>query len=148
MVVLRPRAVDADRAADFQVEPDPQEPGAFIVLGRKPERWILQTDFENDEAVGYLADRLARAGVEKALFEAGAEEGCTVTIGGISFEWEPMTTAGEDVVLTSRGTDPRLGRTTRASAAERKRASQVRRGLIDEDQYDDEAPASRERWQG
>ena len=26
------------------------------VLGAKPERWIAQTDFDNDEAVGYLAD--------------------------------------------------------------------------------------------
>jgi len=30
------------------------------VRGTKPERWVRQTDFSNDEAVGYLADRLAR----------------------------------------------------------------------------------------
>ena len=30
--------------------------------GRKPTRWVRQTDFANDEAVGYLADRLARLG--------------------------------------------------------------------------------------
>jgi Obg family GTPase CgtA-like protein len=29
------------------------------VRGEKPERWVRQTDFDNDEAVGYLADRLA-----------------------------------------------------------------------------------------
>ena len=28
---------------------------------------MRQTDFTNDEAVGYLADRLARLGVEEAL---------------------------------------------------------------------------------
>ena len=33
---------------------------------------MRQTDFANDEAVGYLADRLARLGVEEALLEAGA----------------------------------------------------------------------------
>ena len=41
--------------------------------GEKPERWVRQTDFTNDEAVGYLADRLARLGVEEALAKAGAQ---------------------------------------------------------------------------
>lgn len=40
--------------------------------GTRPERWIAQTDFGNDEAVGYLGDRLARLGVEDALFKNGA----------------------------------------------------------------------------
>ncbi|KQB86938.1 GTPase ObgE [Corynebacterium lowii] len=153
--VIRPRAVDARANSrgrggkqDFEVLPDPEEPGAYIVRGNKPERWIVQTDFENDEAVGYLADRLARAGVEEALFKAGAQEGATVTIGEVTFEWEPLTTAGDDLTMTARGTDPRLARNTRASAAERKRASQARRGLIDEYQYDDEGPSDRDRWQG
>ena len=48
------------------------ETGGFVVRGAKPERWIVQTHFDNDEAVGYLADRLARLGVEAALAEAGA----------------------------------------------------------------------------
>ena len=42
---------------------------------RRPERWVRQTNFDNDEAVGYLADRLARLGVEDALAKAGAEPG-------------------------------------------------------------------------
>ena len=44
-------------------------------LGEKPERWVRQTDFSNDEAVGYLADRLDRLGVEEALLKAGAVAG-------------------------------------------------------------------------
>ena len=39
----------------------------------KPERWVQQTDFQNDEAVGFLADRLAKLGVEDELFKAGAD---------------------------------------------------------------------------
>ena len=54
--------------------------------GAKIERWINQTDFENDEAIGYLADRLNKIGVEDALRKAGAREGAQVTIGDISFE--------------------------------------------------------------
>src|SRR5215211_4675410 len=68
-IVLRPKAVDD---AGFTVERDPQDPEGFIVRGEKPVRWIRQTDFTNDEAVGYLGDRLARLGVEAALAEAGA----------------------------------------------------------------------------
>ncbi|AKK11628.1 GTPase ObgE [Corynebacterium uterequi] len=152
--VIRPRAVDADasrgrkgKVADFEVVEDPDIDGGFIVTGDKLLRWITQTDFENDEAVGYLADRLARIGVEDALFAAGAVEGCTVSIGDISFDWEPMT-GGGDPTLAGRGRDARLLGTNRRSAAERKRASQARRGLIDEYDFGDGEEASRERWQG
>ena len=127
---------------------DPEVEGGFIVDGKKIERWISQTDFENDEAIGYLADRLARAGVEEELFRQGAVEGCPVTIGEITFEWEPMI--GGDPTLAGRGRDARLETTNRATAAERKRASQARRGLIDELVYGDveEEQSDRERWQG
>ena len=64
-IVLRPTAVDD---LGFTVT---EENDGFVVRGAKPERWILQTDFGNEEAVGYLADRLARLGVEKALAEVG-----------------------------------------------------------------------------
>ena len=133
---------------NLEVHVDPQDETAFIVSGDKLDRWILQTDFENDEAVGFLADRLAKAGVEQELYRAGAVEGCDVTIGGVTFQWEPQTAAGVDVTPSHRGTDARLARTERESAAERKRASQARRGLIDEFDYGDGEEASRDRWQG
>src|SRR5699024_8633112 len=60
-IVLRRRAVDAE---DFRIHRDPATPGGFVVTGTKPERWIRQTEFENDEAVGFLGDRLSRLGVE------------------------------------------------------------------------------------
>lgn len=153
--VIRPQAAEGKKKsgkhADFQVKPDPQVEGGFIVEGDKIERWIIQTDFENDEAVGYLADRLAKAGVEDALRKQGAVEGCSVTIGDIAFEWEPMT--GGDPTMAGRGQDARLLGTDRVSAAERKRASQARRGLIDEYDFGDEQEvtresANRDRWQG
>jgi GTP-binding protein len=124
-IVLRPRAVDEP---DFAVEPDAEEEGAFVVRGSKPERWIRQTDFSNDEAVGYLADRLARLGVEKALVEAGAQPGASVTVGDVCFDWEPMTAAG-DVELTPslRGTDVRLEDDNRVRADVRREAKRARR---------------------
>lgn len=144
--VIRPRAVETSRSGGIEVAADPDLPGGWIVTGEKVERWIRQTDFENDEAVGYLSDRLNRAGVEDQLRKLGADEGDTVTIGEISFDWEPSI--GGDPTLAGRGQDARLGGTTRASAAERKRASQARRGLIDEYDYGEGQEADRERWQG
>lgn len=146
--IIRPRAVD--QTDDIQVIPDPLYPGGWLVTGEKAERWIRQTDFENDEAVGYLSDRLNKAGVEEELRRIGANEGDTVTIGEISFDWEPSI--GGDPTKAGRGQDARLGGTDRMSAAERKRASQARRGLIDEYDYGDDLldrqEADRERWQG
>ena len=58
----------------------------------------MQTDFTNEEAVGYLADRLARLGVEEALAKAGANSSDTVLIGdpddAVVFDWDPDLTAG------------------------------------------------------
>ena len=123
-IVLRPPAVDD---AGFTVVDDPEQEGGFIVLGERPERWVRQTAFDNDEAVGYLADRLNRLGVEKVLAERGAKPGCPVTIGGVTFDWEPTTPAGIDMVLHNRGHDPRLERNNRIGAAERKAAKIARR---------------------
>ena len=61
--------------------------------GEKPERWVRQTSFDNDEAVGYLADRLARLGVEKKLAQLGAVPGAAVTIGEVTFDFEPTSAA-------------------------------------------------------
>jgi GTP-binding protein len=101
-IVLRPRAVDD---AGFTVE---EEDGRYIVRGARPERWIRQTDFTNDEAVGYLADRLSRLGVEAALEKAGAEEGAEVVVGDVSFDFEPGMLSGAEHRIGPRGSDARL----------------------------------------
>ncbi|MFC5287477.1 GTPase ObgE [Actinokineospora guangxiensis] len=124
--VLRPVAVDD---AGFTIEEDRSTEGAFTVRGERPERWVRQTNFDNAEAIGYLADRLARLGVEEALAKAGARPGCPVTIGNMTFDWEPSTPAGIAMTMFSRGSDPRLEQDDRVGAAERKRARRARRGL-------------------
>jgi GTP-binding protein len=125
--VIRPVAVDE---SGFTVAPDGQ--GGFVVRGTRPERWIGQTNFDNDEAVGYLGDRLARLGVEDELLRLGARPGCAVTIGDMTFDWEPQTPAGVDVPLSGRGTDLRLEQTDRVGADERKAARRERRRPGDE----------------
>jgi GTPase len=122
-IVIRPVAVDDE---GFTVERDDE--GVWVVRGPRPERWVRQTNFDNDEAVGYLADRLARLGVEAALAKAGAEAGAPVRIGAREFDWQPTMYAGRDYVPGSRGTDYRIeGPATRAGAAERLAARKARR---------------------
>jgi GTP-binding protein len=120
--VIRPIASDEK---SFKVTSDGE--GGFVVRGARPERWIAQTDFENDEAVGYLGDRLARLGVEVELLKLGAKPGCAVTIGKMTFDWEPQTAAGVDVTMSGRGTDIRIERSDRVGADERKIARKRRR---------------------
>jgi GTP-binding protein len=121
VIMLRPRAVD-DQGFDIRVEGGSQG-NIYRVLGAKPERWVEQTDFNNEEAVGYLADRLAKLGVEDMLFKKGAVAGSTVIIGegnGLVFDWEPTMTSAAELMTGPRGTDERLNQNTRRTNKERR----------------------------
>jgi GTP-binding protein len=103
--ILKPKAVD-DAGFTVTIEPE-----GYRVRGDRPERWVRQTDFSNDEAVGYLADRLARLGLEDELIGLGAVPGSTVMIGGddaVVFDWYPSIMAGDAPHAGPRGTDVRL----------------------------------------
>ncbi|ADL48395.1 GTPase ObgE [Micromonospora aurantiaca] len=122
-IVIRPKAVD-DAGFTIEAEPD----GSYTVRGSRPERWVKQTNFDNDEAVGYLADRLARLGVEEKLAKAGAQAGDLVRIGDREFDWQPTLYAGVDFVPGNRGTDVRLEeKSNRPSASDRLAARKARR---------------------
>lgn len=105
-IVLRPRTVDG--GDDFDVV---ETEDGWRVRGTKPERWVRQTDFSNEEAVGFLADRLNRLGVELRLAKMGAQEGDTVIIGpesnSVVFDFKPSIEAGAEM-LGRRGEDERL----------------------------------------
>ncbi len=119
-IVIRPRG--SEGGPEFTVR---QTGEGWRVRGTKPERWVRQTDFTNDEAVGFLADRLNRLGVEDKLLALGAEEGDTVLIGeadnAVVFDFRPMVTTGAEL-LGRRGEDARL---------EESRPAAVRRREID-----------------
>ena len=120
--VIRPIAVDE---SGFSVASDGE--GGFVVHGTRPERWVAQTDFNNDEAVGYLGDRLARLGVEDELLRAGRQTRLRghhrrhdVRLGAA----DPGGHRPADVRTRYRH---RLEQTERIGAAERKAARKERR---------------------
>jgi GTP-binding protein len=119
-IVIRPRGSEKE----FSVRVEGGTYGnIYRVLGDKPVKWVQQTDFQNEEAVGYLGDRLEKLGVEDALFRAGATPGATVVIGegdGIVFDWEPSISSNAELMAAPRGTDPRLLRDTRRTTSERR----------------------------
>ncbi|WP_312350311.1 GTPase ObgE [Actinomyces sp.] len=120
--VIRPRAVGSRDEVTVKRQEHAGET-VYQVRGEKPERWVRQTDFANDEAVGYLADRLAAAGVEDKLMQAGAVPGDTVVIGelvgGVIFDWEPTLSTGPEL-LGQRGTDLRIDENKRPTRKERR----------------------------
>src|SRR6476661_4384179 len=117
-IVLRPAS--ADGSGTFTITETDE---GWRVRGEKPERWVRQTDFSNDEAVGFLADRLNRLGVETRLLQLGAEEGDTVLIGhpdnSVVFDFKPGIDAGVEM-LGRRGEDQRFDDSR--PAARRRRA--------------------------
>ena len=120
-IVIRPKAVNE---ATFEIRVEGGSGGnIYRVLGAKPERWVAQTDFTNDEAIGFLADRLAKLGVEDELFRKGAVAGSTVVIGGkngVVFDWEPTLTSTAELVTSPRGSDPRVDANNRPTRTMRR----------------------------
>jgi GTP-binding protein len=120
-IVIRPTAVD-ETGFTIKVEGGSDGP-IYRIRGGKPERWVMQTDFQNDEAIGYLADRLAKIGVEEQLFRAGAVPGSTVVIGsgnGVVFDWEPTLTSTAELLVGPRGSDERLSENSRRNTKQRR----------------------------
>jgi GTP-binding protein len=105
-IVVRPKPVGAGKQ-EFTIA---REGELWRVRGEKPERWVRQTDFNNAEAVGYLADRLNRIGIETTLLDLGARAGDGVAIGGanaVVFDFAPQVETGAEI-LSRRGEDQRL----------------------------------------
>ncbi|KHL11783.1 UNVERIFIED_CONTAM: GTPase CgtA, partial [Mumia flava] len=125
-IVLSPPS--ADGGDDFSVV---RQGEMWRVTGEKPERWVRQTDFTNDEAVGFLADRLARLGVEARLLELGAAAGEDVVIGStddaVVFDFDPQVVAGAELLGSRRGEDERLVQNHRRTTKERREALAARR---------------------
>jgi GTP-binding protein len=80
-VVLRPGRprFTVDREAD----------GRWRVSGRSVERWVLETDLDDEGAVALLQRRIKKEGIERTLASLGARPGDEVAILDRVFEYVP-----------------------------------------------------------
>ena len=142
-IVLSPAPVaGSESEREFTVRRIGDGAGGFLwrVRGDKPERWVRQTDFGNDEAVGYLADRLNRLGVEEELLATGAVAGDAVAIGGddaVIFDFAPQLETGAEI-LARRGHDQRLEEQRPAVARRREKDAEYHRARTDAQDTDPE----------
>ena len=81
---------------DKRIEVEREEAHAWRVRGKGIERMVIQTEWENEEAVAFLQRRLERAGVERALAAAGAKPKDEIRIMDIVFEYEPYDWGDEE----------------------------------------------------
>ena len=65
-----------------------EERHVWRVSGTAIERMVIQTDWDNDEAVAYLQHRFDRIGLDDQLIKAGAHNGDEIRILGFAFSFE------------------------------------------------------------
>jgi GTPase len=73
--------------------------GRWHVAGRNVERWVLETDLDDEREVALLQRRLVKEGVERQLIALGAHHGDEVAILDRVFEFQPDPVAGSSPVL-------------------------------------------------
>jgi GTP-binding protein len=66
-----------------------RETGGWRVVGRNVERWVHETDLDDERAVADLQRKLIKEGVERQLAKAGALRGDEIRIGDRTFEFLP-----------------------------------------------------------
>ncbi len=66
------------------------------IKGPQVERMVVQTDWDNPEAIAFLQHRFKRLGVEAALVKAGARDGDEIRIVGRAFTYESAN-ASDDI---------------------------------------------------
>ncbi|MBM6952251.1 GTPase ObgE [Enorma phocaeensis] len=86
------------QARERRFEVVQEQPGVFRVSGTQVERLVVQTDWENEEAVIYLQHRFSRMGVDDALMAAGCRAGDEVRIVGRAFEFEGADELEDDSI--------------------------------------------------
>ncbi len=81
VVVHRPEGA----GSSFSIDHDTDD--VLRVRGRRIERMVAQTDFENEESAQRFQRELGKLGIERALLRAGVKAGDTVRIGPHELEW-------------------------------------------------------------
>ena len=85
-----------------------EERHAWRVTGAQVERMVIQTDWDNDEAVAYLQHRFDRCGLDDALAKAGAVTGDEVRILELAFTFEGTDDAPDFAEIDAAEKDDEL----------------------------------------
>ena len=85
-----------------------EERHAWRVTGAQVERMVIQTDWDNDEAVAYLQHRFDRCGLDDALAKAGAVTGDEVRILELAFTFEGKDDAPDFAEIDAAEKDDEL----------------------------------------
>ena len=72
--------------------------GVYQVAGKLVERMVIQTEWDNPEAIDHLQRRLDKLGVEKALNKAGALAGDEIRIANRSFAFDSIYRVSESAL--------------------------------------------------
>jgi GTPase len=73
-----------------------RESGGWRVNGRNVERWVRETDLDDERQLTRLQRRLINEGVERQLTKAGARRGDEIRISDSTFEFLPDTDPATD----------------------------------------------------
>ena len=94
-----------DSTSDKEFVVDNLGGGIFRVTGKGVERMVIMTEWNNEEAIAFLQKRLVKAGVERALADAGAVDGDEIRISGRSFYFESALMADPEVPFVADDLD-------------------------------------------
>ena len=83
---------------DSEISITREDGSAWRVSGTNIERMVVQTDWDNDEAVDYLQRRFQRIKLEDLLLRAGCTDGDEVRILGYAFSFEGSRANEDDLV--------------------------------------------------
>ena len=99
---------------DSAITIEREERHAWRVSGGAVERMVIQTDWDNDEAIAFLQHRLDRIGLDDRLAKAGCVQGDEVRILGFDFafvgegasdEYSADNDNGDEVMDEFHGSD-------------------------------------------
>ena len=93
-ITVDSRAAASNDIKNYTIERDAE--GVLVVAGKGLERMIAMTDMENEDGVRRLQRRLERLGVFDKLKKAGAEQGDTVRIRDVEFDYIDEDREDED----------------------------------------------------
>lgn len=82
-----PEDILIDENLPYTVEQDKDDPSVFIVEGPKIEKMLGYTNLDSEKGFAFFQNFLKKTGILKDLEKAGIQEGNTVRMYGLEFDY-------------------------------------------------------------